>query len=281
MDDEDSKKQFVALMLKLDIRLKLLKSDQENYYKIWVIRKDVGKRAYYTDYHRDIKDTIPEQPSLQEVLNMLRLLIDVPKSFREYRMQRGLSGLKEDHIRDLEFANRFKGVLDRLDVRALPHFSKNLKNLTQSKNMYGNDDHKDVFLNKVERFEKKMLANKIRRYRKLGYTTIRISAVEYRYLVDLFDDIVHFEKLLKQYGFDEKGNLNLTKCPMPRSDKEVEGIENDILNYDHNIENAMEYIEQLARNYCKDLSPNGVIFYPPRKGSHNKLNTSLIFTFKH
>jgi len=73
-----SKKQFVALMLKLDIRLKLIKGSEENYYKIRVIRKDRGKRTYYTDYHRDLEDGIAK-PTLKEILNTLRLPIGCSK----------------------------------------------------------------------------------------------------------------------------------------------------------------------------------------------------------
>ncbi len=273
IEDDKSKRNFVALMLKLDIRAQLMQGGAENYYKIWVIRKDVGKKTYYTDYYHNPEEKMP-CPTLKDILNNIPLMIDVPKSYREYCGTWFPKPSKEDHLRHLKLANRFDGVLDRVDIESIPPFSKNI-----GESKLGDKDEQDyqrAAREIREGMEKKIIAEKIRKCRKSGFITIRIRATEYRHLLDLRDDIQYSKKLLKQYGFDEMGNFNTNKFPVPRSDKEVEGIENDISNYDNMVSNLLGYIEQLVSDYSKTLSPKGVIFYPPRKALHNKFTTPLI-----
>lgn len=262
--NEELKKNFVTLMLKLDIRLELIKCSKERYFKIWVIRKDRNKRTYFTDFYRNSRDKF--KPSLKDVLNSIKFIVDVPEKYNEYRVQWFPEPSKKEHVKALKLASLFKGILDKTDVKNIPHFEG-----TSKDGKIYEDAHFHAACQKLlERYSKAMNEKEITRCKKLGFTTIRLDKIfEYNYLLDLLRNVHHSEKLLKLYGFDEEGKFNSRNFPVPRSDKELEGINNDIRNYKNELKNSHKYLEWLANKYGKNVSSEGAIIYPPSKFKPN------------
>ena len=206
-DGEQEKKDFLSLMLKLDIKISLIKGDKEYYYKIWILRKDRKKKVYIKDYYHAHGRVVPE-PTLQDILNIITMIIDVPESYEEYCMENFPKPLKEDHLDALSHANRFKGILDKNEINSIPNFQ-----ITD--NEVDDDLKDDITVNEaIEYFNE----NRIKRYRELGFTTIHLRELsEYNYLLDQGENMKRLGKLLKQYGFDYLGEFNSKNFPVLRS----------------------------------------------------------------
>lgn len=265
--EEKQKPQFLALMLKLDIKIGLIKGDYENYYKIWILRKDRKKKVFITDYHHKPGSATVE-PRLQDILATLRDIVDVPKTYEEYCMEWFPQPLKEDHLEALEGANRFEGVLDRSDVKSIPLFKR------------PHDPQGAVLEQEIDDSVKELIQNfkasEIKRYVNTGFTTIRLHKLsEYNYLLDLCDNIKRLEILLKRYGFDDESDSFIREnFPVPRSDKELEGIKNDIDNFNNEVKNSYKYLEDLAARQGKKLSSIGAIVYPPSNPTDKRIKST-------
>ena len=115
---EQEKRDFLRLMLKLDIRIGFVKGDKGNYYKIWIIRKDNKKKVYIKDHYHKAGSAIA-QPTLQDILDTIREIVDVPKSYKKYCSVWFPKPDKDEYLDALSRANRFKDVLNREDIKSI------------------------------------------------------------------------------------------------------------------------------------------------------------------
>ena len=266
---EQEKRDFLRLMLKLDIRIGFVKGDKGNYYKIWIMRKDNKKKVYIKDHYHKAGSAIA-QPTLQDILNTIREIVDVPKSYKKYCSVWFPKPDKDKYLDALSRANRFKDVLNREDIKSIPYFQKSSN--TPEKVSESDPDLKEM----IEYFGK----YEIERYKNSGLTTIRVRKQgEYNYLMDLSDHLEYLDKVLRRYGFDDNGNFNKGVFPVPSSDEELEGIKNDITNFNNEVEKFNNFLKQLAAKYTKNLSPKGVIIYPPRNSKYIASTKPIIIKF--
>ena len=175
IENEQQKTDFIRTMLKLDIRVGLIKGEEESYYKIWIIRKDTNKKVCITDYYHKKGDTIAS-PLLEDVLYTIREIADVPDTFEEYCEW----WIPERHIEDYEYnlrrARRFKTILDLDEIESIPYLLS--KNSERVKNFepIDRDSLKEIHDGLVNRHEK------------LGFTIIRLRNIsEYVRLQDLIN----------------------------------------------------------------------------------------------
>ena len=66
---------------------------------------------------------------------------------------------------------------------------------------------------------------------------------------------------------------------MPSSDEQLEGIKNDITNFNNEVEKFNNFLKQLAAKYTKNLSPKGVIIYPSRNSKYIVSTKPIIIKF--
>ena len=77
-----------------------------------------------------------------------------------------------------------------------------------------------------------------------------IDVYEYNKLRDLQDHVQYYDKLMSQYGYDWKTNQWDTKrFPVTQTDRQIEGIESDIIKSRKAVKEYNAYVKYLARKY--------------------------------
>ena len=77
---------------------------------------------------------------------------------------------------------------------------------------------------------------------------------EYNKLLELFDAVEYYDKLLSQYGYDAKNRKwNLKDFPTTQTDKQMDGIKSDIQLADKASEEYEDYLEYLAEKSHIDI----------------------------
>lgn len=122
---EDESKALLRLLSKLDIRLSncyLVGRDFE--YKIWIIQKFSKKRVYILEDYAEKCHKIVE-PTLADVIERIRDILDVPDSFEEYCDT--VIGADKDNLLDMrdykeyrKRADRLSKVLTKKEITSIP-----------------------------------------------------------------------------------------------------------------------------------------------------------------
>lgn len=160
-----------------------------------------------------------QQPDLSDVLLDVRLiLISTPNSFEEYCKRSGKSqkdrASKKEYRKEVKTANGLNQIFSEKEMTCLPTSSS----------------MNDAF------FE--------------GRIEEVIDVYDYNKLRDLQDHVQYYDKLMSQYGYDWKTNQWDTKrFPVTQTDRQIEGIESDIIKSREAVKEYNAYVKYLARKY--------------------------------
>lgn len=160
-----------------------------------------------------------QQPDLSDVLLDVRLLlVSAPNSFEEYCERSGKSQndptSKNEYRKEVKTANCLKQIFSEKEMTCLPTSSSMNDAL----------------------FE--------------GGIEAVIDVNDYNKLRDLQDHVQYYDKLMSQYGYDWKTNQWDTKrFPVTQTDRQIEGIESDIIKSRKAVKEYNAYVKYLARKY--------------------------------
>jgi hypothetical protein len=243
MRNEEEKNALIKLLSKLEIKLSnpyRVGTDIE--YKIWIINKFTKKRVYILEdfgkgcYKKDIRVT------LSDVIERIKCALDVPDSFEDYCD--AVVGADEDNPLDLHDYNLYRREADRLsrvatkkEITSIPHIG--IMNEPEFTDLV---EERDI--------SNKVSAHIMRRKQRHGEIIIRVDNAEYNKVQDYENSLRHHETLMKQYGYDDSiDDFNYKLFPVPKTDKQLEGIRKDINGYIKLQKEYDEYVICLAKKY--------------------------------
>jgi hypothetical protein len=164
-----------------------------------------------------------QQPDLSDVLLDVRLnIVSAPNSFEEYCERSGKSqkdpASKKEYTKEVKTANGLKQIFSEKEMTCLPTSSTM------------NDA---LFEGNIEAV---------------------IDVHDYNKLRDLQDHVQYYDKLMSQYGYDWKtGQWDTKRFPVTQTDRQIEGIESDIIKSREAVKEYNAYVKDLVRKYVKDL----------------------------
>jgi hypothetical protein len=234
-------------------------------YKICIIQKFTRRRVYVRENHFEKFPKIVEL-TLAYVLEIIRDIVNVPDSFEEYCDTR--IGADEDNPVDRsdyedyrKRADRLSKVVTKNEIMSIPV----MRVLPEPEII----DNKEL----LEQIKKHTAR---RAQKKHGATVVNVNdPYEYNRLQEYHNNLQYNEKLMKQYGYDEiTGEFNRTLFPVPKSDRELEGIKKDIDKFFRSFKEYNDFIRYLAQKYDtnigeEELSANGVIILHEPKDKTN------------
>jgi hypothetical protein len=105
-----------------------------------------------------------------------------------------------------------------------------------------------------------------------GRTEVVIDVYDYNRLRDLQDVVQYHDKLLSQYGYNPKTDQWDTKLfPVTQTDRQMEGLESDIIKSREAIEEYNAFLEYLKRKYDINTDKEEeCIFIAAEKGNPKK-----------
>ena len=253
MQDDNERKGLLRLLSKLDIRLSNpYKVGRHFEYKIWIINKFSRKRVYILDNQDEL--------TLADVIEIIRNIVDVPDSFEEY-CDTVVGADEDDKIDRYDYedyrkrADRLTRVVTRKDITSIPE----LRTLPEPKVLDENDEEDRDLINAISK-------HSLRRAQKSGAAIIHVDNVQDHDTIQYYHDVLeNHKKLMKQYGYDEiTEEFNHKLFPVPKSDKELEGIRKDIDDFFKLLDKYNEFIRYLVQKYHvnigeEELHTKGVI----------------------
>ena len=253
MQDDNERKGLLRLLSKLDIRLSNpYKAGRYFEYKIWIIHKFSRKRVYILDNQDDL--------TLADVIEIIRNIVDVPDSFEEY-CDTVVGADEDDEIDRYDYedyrkrADRLTRVVTREDINSIPE----LRTLPEPKVLDENDEEDRDLMVAISK-------HNLHRAQKSGVAIIHVDNVQDHGTLQYYHDVLkNHKKLMKQYGYDEiTEKFNYKLFPVPKSDKELEGIRKDIDDFFKLLDKYNEFIRYLVQKYHvnigeEELHTKGVI----------------------
>ena len=253
IQDDNERKGLLRLLSKLDIRLSNpYKVGRHVEYKIWIINKFSRKRVYILDNQDEL--------TLADVIEIIRNIVDVPDSFEEY-CDTVVGADEDDKIDRYDYedyrkrADRLTRVVTRKDITSIPE----LRTLPEPKVLDENDEEDRDLINAISK-------HSLRRAQKSGAAIIHVDNVQDHDTIQYYHDVLeNHKKLMKQYGYDEiTEEFNRKLFPVPKSDKELEGIRKDIDDFFKLLDKYNEFIRYLVQKYHvnigeEELHTKGVI----------------------
>lgn len=250
------------MLSKLDIKISnLIKTGDELEYKIWIIHKFNKKRVYITENHLPkFPEAVEFKLNLADVIEIIRDILDIPDSFEEYCDT--VVGADEDNPIDRsdyqeyrKRADRITKVVTKKEITSIPF----LRIFPEAKFIDEKDEEEKDLRDKIKK-------HNLRRAQKHSSAVIRVDNLyDYNKLQDYGNDLRYYEKLMKQYGYDEIAEeFNYKLFPVPKQDRELVGIKKDIHDFFKLLAEYNNYVRYLVQKYAgnigeEELRSGGVI----------------------
>jgi hypothetical protein len=263
------------MLSKLDIKISNpIKAGNDVEYKIWIIQKFNKERVYIIQNHfQKFPKALEGEPSLADVIEMVREIIDVPESFEEY-CDIVVGANEDDPIDRIDYqdyrkrADRLSKGVTKREITSIPV----LRILPEGEFIDEKDEENKDLIDEIKK-------HNLRRVQSHRINIVRVSNLyDNNRLEDYVNSLQHYKKLMKQYGYDEiTEEFNYKLFPVPKEDRELTGIKKDIDDFFKLLDEYNDYIRYLVQKYDgnigeEELRTRGIIILHEPKLSNNSLN---------
>ena len=270
--DKQQQKDFLNIMLQIDVRISTepVIVGNEFYYKVWILKRRTKKKTSLKLYYliSEINEKSKSIFNLSEVLEIIRLVADVPDDFEEYceihLLEPSDPVYRTDYLYDLRRAEKFKKFLTQDEIRSIP--------------LCGNKDYHDSEDDIITMENEDGL-------RSMGYSIILLNdKKEYDILQDLVNSLEYYGTIMDSYGLEKTTDeFNDKLFFTVKDDNHLKNIIKDIEIYNKIVIEYKDYLKYLIKKY--NIYPSGnldkrIAFYLNHKTIANKfIHVVIDYTF--